>query len=68
MGQLVGGQLARLVFAQPLEDFHQLGHFDAGGHGQVLRAVEAAPVVVVADLVQALGEFLQIHRESPNAA
>jgi hypothetical protein len=36
MGQFVGGQqLARLVFAQPLENFHQFGHFDAGGHGQV---------------------------------
>ncbi|MNW68848.1 hypothetical protein D3C74_477200 [compost metagenome] len=68
MGQFVGRQLARFVLAQPLEDFYQFGHFDAGGHGQVLRAVEAAPVIGIADLMQALGEFLQVHRGSPIAA
>jgi len=56
MGEFVGWQLTRLVFGQPLEDFQQFGHLDAGRHGQVFRAVKAPPIVVFANLVQALGK------------
>ncbi len=47
---------------QPLEDLHQFGHLDAGGHGEVFRAVKLPPVIAVANGVQAFGQFNKVHR------